>query len=1369
MSRCSSLWVRLAACGLLLCTAPTLGAIRITADGVDVFLDDGFEDDAVAQPPNAPAIGAYSIVVNERVTNDPSPGPFEGAQYLRLSRPGLNLAADFADVTGSQTIVVRFAMNYVSGCPQISLQQGTGQAWPSGYRQLFSWNLPGANEIAWYSGSAHVPTGLTFTPGVWHIVTMKYTLGAENMDFSIDGNTVTIPVWQPTDNLSHVFFEAGCSSSDTYYLDGAPTFEDTCSDTAPAVGLGTYSLSTAGATTDGVSSCAGSNDVWARFVSPVTGNVQIDTCGSAINTVLSVYSACGGGEVACNTDCAGEPCGADGSCLTLSAVKDQSYLLRIASVDGGTGAVTLRIKSLRPLNDDCGAAGNLTLDTIIPGTTGGATSQGHAAGCGNSNAGPDVWYSYTAQATGKLILDSCGSAIDTVLSVYTGACDSLTQVACDDNSAACGTTDSRLVFDVTAGTTYRIRVAGNDGEAGAFQLRGQFAPNVYQQLLWEADGQNIWTSVGMASDCIGPTTITQGTASDEGPFAKVQSGVGGRCSAIVGYDINADLVDFDQPDGHHLSARLRIVTASGQRDDGTIDPFRGGVALQFLSDTRGGDGRWPAFGISATGLYYLTDFTSGVATWQEIPMPAGLDPTAAFHEYTLQYNAATGNYEFLVDAQVVGTQPRSSAIQRGDSQFGGMRAGKAIAGNTTDVEYDISRIEYAGGLLQTDACTGHLMTLKSGTVKGSNTGANTDGPASCGGGSDVWYNYKATGSGNLLINTCGSAIDTVLSVLDGCGGAELACNDNCAGAPCGGPASCVTVPVTKGNTYKIRVAGAGGATGDYTLTLIAPPPNGICADAIAITGPGAYAGSTVGAAANGAASCGNTNASPAVWYKYTAAGAGTLRLDTCGSAISPAIAAYTGECDALTEIGCNAACPDGVCPGGSSCLAVPITLGTTYLVRVAAPGGASGDFVLNVAIDLRPANDNCADALEIKTGTVAGTTQFATSEGQNGSCGNSAGSGDVWYKWIAPGSGTLTLDTCEIAALDTVISVHTGNCEQALTEIGCNDECTDPCGGPTSCLTVNVEEGRTYLIRVAGNSGTEGAFVLRLAADLAVAPLPNALLVAKNGLVVWQDDGFEDDTAGASPNAPMAGVLTANGVPVVSDAAAPSPFHGTKYLDLFRNPTQPYMNWDFPDFAAGDQMTVIFAMNVTSQCPQIGLRLAGEEWPDSYRQLFTIFTAGGLANQIAWYNGSAHVPTGLTFTPGQWFKLRMDYTLGAAEMTMSLDDQSVTFPVWQPSDTIARIFFETGCGGDHYYLDAAPISNLSSCGDIVFDTDKDGDVDQEDFGVFQACYSGADALSGAACKCMDLDKSGTINSADLDRFVQCASGPAMMADPSCDN
>ena len=104
----------------------------------------------------------------------------------------------------------------------------------------------------------------------------------------------------------------------------------------------------------------------------------------------------------------------------------------------------------------------------------GATAQsGEPLHADAANA-DSVWWSWTAPAKGTVEISTAGSAVDTVLGVYTGtAVGSLSKVASNDDHG--GSSTSRVVFDTAAaGTVYRIAVAGYDGASGALALSWRF-------------------------------------------------------------------------------------------------------------------------------------------------------------------------------------------------------------------------------------------------------------------------------------------------------------------------------------------------------------------------------------------------------------------------------------------------------------------------------------------------------------------------------------------------------------------------------------------------------------------------------------------------------------------------------------------------------------------------------------------------------------------------------------------------------------------------------------------------------------------------------------------------------------------------------
>jgi hypothetical protein len=119
--------------------------------------------------------------------------------------------------------------------------------------------------------------------------------------------------------------------------------------------------------------------------------------------------------------------------------------------------------------------------------------------------------------------------------------------------------------------------------------------------------------------------------------------------------------------------------------------------------------------------------------------------------------------------------------------------------------------------------------LFAGTTLCSNVGATTDGPghAACDFagdsqvGSDIWHEYVATFDGDLTVGLCDVDFAAKLAVYDGCGcpvgdAGLLACTDDACGP------GALTIPVTNGSCYKIRLGGFEGEQGGGAFVITEP-------------------------------------------------------------------------------------------------------------------------------------------------------------------------------------------------------------------------------------------------------------------------------------------------------------------------------------------------------------------------------------------------------------------------------------------------------------------------------------------------------------------------------------------------------------------
>ena len=105
-------------------------------------------------------------------------------------------------------------------------------------------------------------------------------------------------------------------------------------------------------------------------------------------------------------------------------------------------------------------------------STAGATEElvpGCVAGFGRA-----VSYRFWPDLNGQLVVDTIGSDFDTGLAVYTGSCDSLHLVACDDDGG--GNLTSKITTSLIAGQMYYMLAGGYAGTTGNLAFHLTFTP-----------------------------------------------------------------------------------------------------------------------------------------------------------------------------------------------------------------------------------------------------------------------------------------------------------------------------------------------------------------------------------------------------------------------------------------------------------------------------------------------------------------------------------------------------------------------------------------------------------------------------------------------------------------------------------------------------------------------------------------------------------------------------------------------------------------------------------------------------------------------------------------------------------------------------
>jgi|GEM_PF-6057668 len=205
---------------------------------------------------------------------------------------------------------------------------------------------------------------------------------------------------------------------------------------------------------------SGGHSVWYAWSAPADGTAIVETTGSDFDTILAMYTNSAGSTIdtlapSLYNDDSG---GVNTSKLTVPVISGRQYFF---AVDGYTaaakGMVNFKISFAagNPVNDHFANA------TPLAGATGQlyATSVGATVDAGDpvqDLAGSSVWFSWTAPLTGQATFRASALLGEdaTKIAAYTGATIATAISIADDSS-------DTVKFNVTAGTTYRLRVSGS--------------------------------------------------------------------------------------------------------------------------------------------------------------------------------------------------------------------------------------------------------------------------------------------------------------------------------------------------------------------------------------------------------------------------------------------------------------------------------------------------------------------------------------------------------------------------------------------------------------------------------------------------------------------------------------------------------------------------------------------------------------------------------------------------------------------------------------------------------------------------------------------------------------------------------------------
>jgi hypothetical protein len=774
----------------------------------------------------------------------------------------------------------------------------------------------------------------------------------------------------------------------------------------------------------------GGHSVWFSWTPSTSGPISISTCSpfGNLDSLLAVYTGSSLGAlmpVAANDD--GSAPGQSPECRWTDSevrfVADAGTTYRIA-VDGASetvGRFNLRLRG-RPLND--GFSSPRTIGPGLPSYTSQTTNAMATKEPGEPDhagdpGGHSVWYSWTPTGSGRALLSTCNheSGIDTVLAVYTGAdLGSLTPVASNDDGAdpSCRPSDSEVTLDYSAGTTYRIAVDSKNDSQGRFDLN------------LEAPAPNDDFSNAQP---LGPALPVFASGSTK--FAGKQPGEPDHAGAAGGHSV---WYSWTAPSAGEVTISACAYVES--------------APAPLLAVYTG----------AAVGA--LTPVASAAATG------SGCSGNGA----AVQFAAAAGTtYRIAVDGQ-------------------GGGGGFALEIQGPPANDDFATPEVLGPNPMTTGGQTRLATKQPGEPD----------HAGDAGGHSLWFSWTPASTGPIDLTACGNSreLDTLLAVYTGAdlgSLTEVAANDDTAAEPaselCDSSrgASLVEFTAVAGTTYRIAVDGKGGGTGQFVLafepaaanddfdapqTLFAAglPSFGSANTKLATKEPGEpdHAGDPGG---------------HSVWFSWTPTTGGPIEISTCSQRgdLDTLLAVYTGTAlNSLDPVVSNDDGSNPRCRATDASAQFTATAGTTYRIAVDGKGGSSGGFQL--ILEGLVANDDFAKPQSLGGALPAtalfSSNRFATKQAGEPDHAGDPGGASVWFKWTAPLSGPVSVDTCG-SNIDTLLAVYTGKAVGSLTPVQSNDDGSGKCA-PASRLSFDAVANTVYKIAVDGKAGAQGSIQLEV-------------------------------------------------------------------------------------------------------------------------------------------------------------------------------------------------------------------------------------------------------------------------------------------------
>ncbi|MBP7140464.1 MAG: S8 family serine peptidase [Opitutaceae bacterium] len=239
--------------------------------------------------------------------------------------------------------------------------------------------------------------------------------------------------------------------------------------------------------------------LWWSWTAPVSGQVNVDTQGSAFDTVLAVYS---GGELAALVPVASNDNASNSvtSSVTFTAQAGTTYQIAAGGKSSAGGLLLLNLGAA-PANDDFASATELSrMNPTVTATNAKASAQANEPTHAGRTPRRSLWYRWTAPASTRYQATVMSAQLNPVVAVYTGnSLSSLVAVGSAVSTATDAEVNNAIAgFDALAGTTYLIAV--DSAVIGATEVNGEFTFTLTDAAWIAATNDSITSSPVVGAD-----------------------------------------------------------------------------------------------------------------------------------------------------------------------------------------------------------------------------------------------------------------------------------------------------------------------------------------------------------------------------------------------------------------------------------------------------------------------------------------------------------------------------------------------------------------------------------------------------------------------------------------------------------------------------------------------------------------------------------------------------------------------------------------------------------------------------------------------------------------------------------------------------